>query len=277
MKNRVQGILIGLILGITLCSIVFAEQITQTVSVVFDDYRIYIEGKEAVSTDENKPMNYNGRIYVPLRFVSENMGKSVEWEEQTKSVYISKAYSDKFLIAPDDSVSNEELMRSAAIINARLNAIGINEVRYSLKDGKIEFSATSGTLTNEILSSVLGKGVLTLKDKDGNTVLERSDFSHAYVCNDDLISGVKQPYVEIELTDIGRQKFAEATDRISYYSNNENYIKVMLDDSLISMPYVYKKIDAKKIIINGAFTESTVKSLVSMLNSEPLICEFTVK
>lgn len=276
MKNKIQGILIGLVLGITLCSLVFAEQITETISVVFDDYRIYIEGKEAAYTEDVKPMNYNGRIYVPLRFISENMGKSVTWEEQTKSVYINKDYSEKFVLKADTTISNEELMRSAAVINSRLNAIGINEITYSVKDGKIEFAATSGTLSKEILSTVLGKGVLNLVDKSGSIVLERNDFSHAYVCNDDLVSGVKQPYVEIELTDLGRQKFAEATDRISFYANNENYIKVMLDNTLISMPYVYSKIDAKRIIINGAFTESSAKSLAATLNSEPLSCTFSI-
>lgn len=277
MKNRLQGILIGLIIGIALCSMVFAEQITETISVIFDDYRLYIDGKEAVYSDDSKPMNYNGRIYVPLRFVSENMGKEVSWEEQTKSVYITKAFSEKFLLSPLDSISNEELMRSAATISARLSAIGISEIQYSISDGKIQFASATKALTKEILEEVSSKGVLLMKDKDGNVVLERADLARAYVCNDDLVSGTKQPYVEIELTDSGREKFANATAKISFYANNENYIKVLLDNSLISMPYVYQKIDAKKIIINGVFTEASAKNLAAVLNSEPLLSAFVIE
>ena len=277
MKNRLQGILIGLIIGIALCSMVFAEQITETISVIFDDYRLYIDGKEAVYSEDSKPMNYNGRIYVPLRFVAENMGKDVSWEEQTKSVYITKAYSEKFLLLPLDSISNEELMRSAATISKRLSMIGFSDVQYSITNGKIEFSAIENTLTKETLQSVSGKGVLLMQDKDGNTILERADLSRAYVCNDDLVSGIKQPYVEIELTDSGREKFSDATSRISFYANNENYIKVFLDNSLISMPYVYQKIDAKKIIINGVFTEASAKNLAAVLNSEPLFSGFVIE
>lgn len=278
MKNGLQGILIGLILGITLCSLVFAEQITETISVIFDDYRIYIDGKDASDCPpDQKPMNYNGRIYVPLRFVSEKMGKSVVWEGESKSVYIQNNYSEQFEITPSKSLSTEELMKSSAIINARLNASGINEIQYSLENGKIIFKGTKGTLTKEILEQFVTKGILTFLDKDGNTVLERYDLQSAYVCNDDLLSGTKQPYVELELTDSGREKFSSATERIATLEENGNYIKVMLDKTLISMPYVYQKIDAKKVVINGAFTESSAKNLASILNSDPLPCEFKVK
>lgn len=278
MKNRLQGILIGLILGIMLCSVAFAEQITETISVIFDDYRIYIDGKDASECpDGQKPMNYNGRIYVPLRYVSEQMGRKVSWEAETKSVYINKDYSEQFELAAKSQISKEELMRSAAVINERLKNAGYTEVIYSIDGSSIIFGATKGTLTKEILSEMLSEGIMTFKDKDGNVILDRADLNGAYVCNDDLLTGEKQFYIEIELTDSGKIKFAEATDRISFYANNENYIKVMLDKKLISAPFVYHKIESKKIVINGAFTETSAKALAATLNSEPLLCEFFVE
>ncbi|MBQ7039299.1 MAG: hypothetical protein IJN39_01915 [Clostridia bacterium] len=278
MKNRLQGILIGIVIGVVICSVAFADQITETISVVFDEYRLYIDGKDASSyPDDQKPMNYNGRIYVPLRYISEQMGRAVTWEPETKSIYINKAYGEQFEITPKTEISKEELMLSSAIINERLKMAGY-DVRYALSEnGTVVFSAEQGVLTKEILSYMLSPGVLTMQDKDGNVILERADLKAAYVCDDELLSGEKQVYVEIELTDSGKEKFSAATERISFYTDNENYIKVMLDKELISMPFVYQKIDAKKVIINGAFTKSSAASLAAVLNSTTLPCEFEVK
>lgn len=275
MKNRLQGILIGLILGITLCSVAFAEQIVQTISVVFDNYRIYIDGKDASNyPDDQKPLNYNGRIYVPLRYISEQMGKEVSWESESNSIYISKAYTTNFKAVPYGIVTKEDLMKAGAIVKDRLVSSGITEIRYSVETDGITFSSPEGVLKKSTLLDAVSQGSLTLQDKNGNVILNRDDLLAAYVCNDDLLGAGKQVYIEIQLTETGKQKFAEGTLLVSGYGNNENYIKVMLDEKLISMPYVYGKIDAQKIVINGSFTEESAKSLAAVLNSEVLPCTF---
>jgi len=59
---------------------------------VYSGSTIYIDGVELHPTDVNgKPVevfSYNGTTYVPLRAVSESLGKAVKWDGATQSVYI---------------------------------------------------------------------------------------------------------------------------------------------------------------------------------------------
>jgi len=42
----------------------------------------------AVKVLDVAPFIYNGRTYVPLRFISEALGKEVRWDDQNRVVYI---------------------------------------------------------------------------------------------------------------------------------------------------------------------------------------------
>lgn len=50
---------------------------------------IIIDGIDKTPT-ENLPFIYNGTTYVPIRYVSESLGKEVTWEGSTGTIYIGK-------------------------------------------------------------------------------------------------------------------------------------------------------------------------------------------
>ena len=91
-KERVKGFLAGVIITLTASTMmmVFATPIEQAINVVYDNYRIIIDGADkSDAPDDSKPFIYNGRTYVPLRYVGEAMGKKVLWDGDTKSIYIN--------------------------------------------------------------------------------------------------------------------------------------------------------------------------------------------
>ena len=65
---------------------------------VFTGIRIYIDDVELHPTDvTGNPVDvfiYNGTTYLPVRAVSEALGKPVQWDGKTQSVYIGKHSSD---------------------------------------------------------------------------------------------------------------------------------------------------------------------------------------
>lgn len=65
---------------------------------VFTGIRIYIDDVELHPTDAaGNPVDvfvYNGTTYLPVRAVSEALGKPVQWDGKTQSVYIGKHSSD---------------------------------------------------------------------------------------------------------------------------------------------------------------------------------------
>lgn len=65
---------------------------------VFGGIKIYIDDVELNPTDAGgNPVDvfvYNGTTYLPVRAVSEALGKPVQWDGSTRSVYIGKHSSD---------------------------------------------------------------------------------------------------------------------------------------------------------------------------------------
>lgn len=91
-KERVKGFLAGAVITLTAGTMltVFATPIEQAINVVYDDYRIIIDGADkSDAPEDSKPFIYNGRTYVPLRYIGESMGKQVLWDGNTKSIYIN--------------------------------------------------------------------------------------------------------------------------------------------------------------------------------------------
>ena len=96
-RRRVWDMLTGCLLTVLLFSMV-----TQAGAVlsskwieVYSGSTIYIDGVELHPTDVNgnpvEVFSYNGTTYVPLRAVSESLGKAVKWDGSTQSVYIGLA------------------------------------------------------------------------------------------------------------------------------------------------------------------------------------------
>lgn len=81
---------------------VIGEDVLQEITVNYGMInKIFVDKQEKVPDDDMKPFVYNGRTYVPLRFVGEALGKPVDWDENTGTVYIG----DK----PDD-IANKEFV-----------------------------------------------------------------------------------------------------------------------------------------------------------------------
>ncbi len=92
-KERMKGILTGVvatsIISVTMLT-VFAAPVEKAINVVYDTYRIIIDGADkSDAPEDSKPFIFNGRTYVPLRYIAESMGKQVKWDGDTTTIYIN--------------------------------------------------------------------------------------------------------------------------------------------------------------------------------------------
>lgn len=86
MKRRVLTFLISMLLGgLIFSSIAFASSI----DVQFLPLKFFVNGEEKTTLPGQSAFILNGRTYVPLRFVAESLGCSVDWDRVTSSVYMS--------------------------------------------------------------------------------------------------------------------------------------------------------------------------------------------
>lgn len=92
MKNKkaAAAVCMAAVLG---TSAVFAASVTRTIDVEFNDIKINVDGEEITPKDANgktvEPFTYDGSTYLPVRAISEALGKDVTWDEDTSTVGIT--------------------------------------------------------------------------------------------------------------------------------------------------------------------------------------------
>lgn len=81
----------------TLGATVVWEDSSQTITATRGERTVVLEVNKsealvdgAVSTLDAPPLILDGRTMVPVRFVSESLGATVEWEEDTNTVFITQ-------------------------------------------------------------------------------------------------------------------------------------------------------------------------------------------
>jgi|GEM_PF-66143 len=93
--KRARGFVVGLVVGLLVAAMAtsgLATTVKQATVNFYDDIKIYVNGGEITPTAQNGdtiyPILHDGTTYLPVRAVSEALGKSVEWDNATRSVLI---------------------------------------------------------------------------------------------------------------------------------------------------------------------------------------------
>lgn len=92
-RKLVTIIILTVILSTTIFS--FGSSINQTIDVVYNNIKLVVDGNPVdfgldSSGNEIEPFIYNGTTYLPVRAVGETLGKTVDWDGETKTVYLGK-------------------------------------------------------------------------------------------------------------------------------------------------------------------------------------------
>ena len=92
MKKTVVACLVSVLLLLQLVIPSFAASIKKNIEVTYNNIQIVIDGTRITPKDVNgnivEPFIYNGTTYLPIRAVGEAMGKNVEWDPSTQTVYL---------------------------------------------------------------------------------------------------------------------------------------------------------------------------------------------
>lgn len=252
MKKRVQGLIAGVLIGTVLTSgIVFSKQASETITVIYDNIKILIDGKEYQPTDVDgnvvEPFIYNGTTYLPVRAIANAFDKEVDWEAQTSTVtlgsknydwldqmgyadYYSSTKVDKMYAISEDTVMTDKskydrglkfFMMDFFVNDSRTGAI-------ELDDGSIECVQTVSYLLNNnyknfegIISTLKGGNDISALIKfygDGKLIYTSPIISNGMKSTKFNISvdGFKLLKIKVEIVDpTGDRSFTELTPCIA--------------------------------------------------------------
>lgn len=85
--KKVISIFVLIAIVLTSILLVFAD--SKSITAVYKSIQIMID-KRTVDTANDTPFIYNGRVYVPARYVAEGLGATVDWDEKNNTVQIKK-------------------------------------------------------------------------------------------------------------------------------------------------------------------------------------------
>jgi len=77
----------AIILVIITSATISAAGLFEEIQIYLGDIKVVADNREVEL--EEQPFIYNGRVYVPIRFVSAALGMDVDWNDETKTVIIN--------------------------------------------------------------------------------------------------------------------------------------------------------------------------------------------
>lgn len=163
-KFNIKSFTLGVCLALVLTSTITV--MAQTIDVFMGGIKVYWEGVEKTLRDNKgdkvEPILYNGTTYVPLRAMSNLMGKDVDWNQNEKAVYVGKKPTMKTYSLED---MKKNINGSSSYYEKTYEFYLKNE-KINITDGAIAQvwdSVTTYVLDNKF-SSFKGKMVMPYKE-----------------------------------------------------------------------------------------------------------------
>lgn len=160
----------------------------------------------------------------------------------------------------DDNPTEEEMSDTIYKLQKRVEQYSTEVSVYQEGDDRINVEIPGVTDANAILDELGKPGSLEFQTQDGETVITGSDVKTAFAQSGQDDMGNKEYSVELDLTDEGAEKFAEATE-----ANVGKQISIIYDGEVISSPRVNEAITGGQAYITGNFTYEEADNLASTI------------
>lgn len=145
-----KGFLAGLTVASLLWSTVFAAPVQKKITAVYNDIKVYFEGEQVQLKDGNgnkiEPFIADGITYLPVRAISQIMGKDISWDGKRNSVYIGKKPVERPPVKAPETVTvtnADELVAalgSNKIIKVKPGTYNLSKVKNKTNSGSVSWS-----------------------------------------------------------------------------------------------------------------------------------------
>jgi hypothetical protein len=155
MKKFIMGVVVGGILSLT--SVVAASDSIQTY--LFEAY-FTINGHSTTVDKGYSVLNYNGSAYVPVRFLAEQLGASVDYNDVNKEIVINH-FSSNMKILTDSKYPNVHFSLLDLYLDGGYTGIhGLLSVDHlndaTITEHEIDFSLSFYDTNEKLIGTALG-------------------------------------------------------------------------------------------------------------------------
>ena len=175
--------------------------------------------------------------------------------------------------AQSDNPTEDEMNTVVNMLRTRLDNQGYTEASLTKQGAdKVRVELPDVQDAQQAVETLGATAQLVFTDPSGQEVMTGKEVKNATAEYGQTEQGMTKSsyYISLELTDEGRDKFAEATGRLASQPSGQNYIAIMMDNQPISMPRVQQRIDSNSCVITGEFTAEEAKALAANIKSGQL-------
>jgi hypothetical protein len=149
-RKNVKYLVIGLIIDCFMFAVIpiFASVNMNKIDVLYNNIKIQINGK-LIDTGDDKPFIYNGRTYVPARYVAQELGATVKWNETSGIIEIDQ---NKVVSAP--TITSNIALENKVVTESSITPLVIKDkFSVTLNKNPIGEIESSQIINNEVYMS----------------------------------------------------------------------------------------------------------------------------
>ena len=181
---------------------------------------------------------------------------------------LSGGVSITYQAVSDGTPSSEDMKDTIYKLQQRVSGYSTEAQVYQEGDNRINIEIPGVSDANKILEELGKPGSLSFQTEDGATVLDGTDVQTAQAATSSDSLGNSQNVVELQLTDEGAKKFADATEE-----NIGKRILIIYDNQVISAPTVQAHITGGTAQITGMSSREEAENLASSIRIGSLSLE----
>ena len=207
-----------------------------------------------------------------------NLSGAFDDDAISKGLDLVGGSSITYVAQPDENAENFDMATALdtveSMLRQRLDPLGYTEATIAkMGTDRIRVEIPGIDDPEDALKKLGSTAKLEFLDSSGNVILEGKDVKEAvanYGQTSESSMG-SQYYVSLTFNDSGRQKFADATEKMAKLaSSSKNYIDIELDGENISRASVSYRIDSDSCMISGNFTKDEAVYLAELISSGQL-------
>lgn len=240
MKNF-KSIALGFVAG-SLCMVTvtaFASYMDITAKVM-NDLIFKVDGAKMASPSDQPVLNYNGYTYVPMRYMTEVMGGTIDWDianriidvQTDKKTYIKEVEVEKIVYVEKDSTDSTTAVYSKLPIKQHVNGKivevnGISIGGYNSALGiQTNISRVFVSIDNESINRVQLVASASKLTVDGEEIaISISQQDPTWVSGDIEVGAYKEGYIEFGKFD---EKFDRATLELFIRDQTTNQVESVI-------------------------------------------------
>ncbi len=175
--------------------------------------------------------------------------------------------------AQTDTVSKEDMATAIQMLRQRLDNLGYTEATIAQQgDKRIRIEIPSISDPEEAVSKLGATAELQFMDADGNVVMQGKDVVDATAqFGPTKENGPNEHYIALTFSDEATEKFYQATSQAAAKkAEGKNFIAIVLDEAVLSAPFVDKPIASNNAIISGSFNTESAAWLAGLISAGKL-------